>query len=188
MTPVAESSPLGTVVSVGRDDGHRFSKPATGSIRLRKGFGVEGDAHAGATTQHRYLLKKDPTRVNLTQVHLIAAELFDDLRAGGYTVAAGELGENVTTRGLQLRALPLGTRLHLGATAVVEVTGLRSPCSLINGYQQGLLKTLFGTDPAGHLVRKAGIMGIVVEGGTVLPGDPVRVALPPGEQRPLRVV
>ncbi|MFC5929743.1 MOSC domain-containing protein [Cryobacterium melibiosiphilum] len=193
MTPAAESPHAtvvghGSVVSVSRDDRHRFSKPAAGSIRLRAGFGVEGDVHAGATTQHRYLLKKDPTRPNLTQVHLIPAELFDDLRSAGFTVAAGELGENVTTRGLSLRTLPLGTRLHLGAGAIVEVTGLRSPCSLINGYQKGLMKTLIGTDAAGQVVRKAGIMGIVVASGTVLPGDTVRVELPAGGPRPLGVV
>lgn len=180
--------PHGTVESVSRDDRHRFSKPAVGSIRLRQGYGVEGDTHAGATTQHRYLVKKDPTRANLTQVHLIPAELFDDLRAAGFTVAAGELGENVTTRGLSLRTLPLGSRLHLGAEAVVEVTGLRSPCSLINGYQRGLMKTLIGTDAAGHVVRKAGIMGVVVTSGSVLPGDTVRVELPAGEQLSLGVV
>jgi MOSC domain-containing protein YiiM len=178
----------GTVASVSRDDRHRFSKPAAGSIRLVAGFGVEGDIHAGATTQHRYLLKKDPTRANLTQVHLIPIELFDDLRAAGFAVAAGELGENVTTRGLALASLPLGALLHLGADAVVEVTGLRSPCSLINGYQKGLMKTLIGMDSTGYLVRKAGIMGIVLEGGTVLPGDAVRVELPAGEPRPLGVV
>lgn len=188
MRPIVESASPCTVVSVSRDLRHRFSKPAAGSIRLVEGFGVEGDAHAGATTQHRYLLTKDPTRANLTQVHLIPAELFDDLRAAGFTVSAGELGENVTTRGLRLYTLPLGARLHLGADAIVEVTGLRSPCSLINGYQRGLMKTLIGTDAAGNLVRKAGIMGIVVEGGTVQPGDTVRVELPAGKSCPLGVV
>lgn len=188
MCPILESASPGTVVSVSRDDRHGFSKPAAESIRLIHGFGVEGDAHAGATTQHRYLLRKDPTRANLTQVHLIPAELFDDLRAAGFTVAAGELGENVTTSGLRLRTLPLGARLHLGDDAIVEVTGLRSPCSLINGYQRGLMKTLIGTDAAGTLVRKAGIMGIVVEGGMVLPGDTVGVELPAGKPRPLGVV
>ncbi|TFD52739.1 MOSC domain-containing protein [Cryobacterium frigoriphilum] len=188
MTQSATPSAHGTVVSVSRDERHRFSKPAVASIRLLTDFGVEGDVHAGATTQHRYLVKKDSTRANLTQVHLIAAELFDDLRAAGFTVAAGELGENVTTHGLNLRTLPLGARLHLGTAAIVEVTGLRSPCSLINGYQRGLMKTLIGTDAAGHVVRKAGIMGIVIAGGTVLPGDSVRVELPVGEHLPLGVV
>ncbi|TFC02620.1 MOSC domain-containing protein [Cryobacterium mannosilyticum] len=177
-----------TVVSVSRDDRHRFSKPAVGSIRLIEGFGVEGDAHAGATVQHRYLVTRDPSAPNLTQVHLIPAELFDELTALGYQVAPGELGENVTTRGIDLITLPLGARLHLGDDAVVQITGLRSPCSEINGFQKGLMKTLISTDAAGRVVRKAGVMGIVVQGGTVAPHDRIRVELPAGEQLPLGVV
>ncbi|HSP75858.1 MAG TPA: MOSC domain-containing protein [Cryobacterium sp.] len=177
-----------TVESVSRDARHAFSKPTVPDIRLIEGFGVEGDAHAGATTQHRYLLVKDPTRPNLTQVHFMPAELFDELRGAGFEVSPGELGENVTTRGLDLFALPLGARLRLGTDAVVEITGMRNPCSMINGFQKGLMKTLIGTDDAGQVVRKAGIMGIVVAGGTVAPGDPIRVQLPEGEQLPLGVV
>lgn len=187
MSPTAQPR-AGTVESVSRDDRHRFSKPRVPSIHLIAGHGIDGDAHAGATTRHRHLVKKDPTRANLTQVHLIPAELFDDLRAAGFTVAAGELGENVTTGGLNLAALPRGTRLHLGADAIVEVTGLRNPCNLINGYQPGLMKNLIDKDAAGAVLRKAGIMGIVVDGGTVLPGDTVRVELPAGEPVPLGVV
>ncbi len=184
MNPSEQSA----VVSVSRDDRHRFSKPVTSSIRLIEGFGVEGDAHAGATVQHRYLVAKDPTAPNLTQVHFIPAELFVELTALGYEVAPGELGENVTTRGIDLIHLPLGARLHLGDDAVVQITGLRSPCSEINGYQKGLMKMLIGTDAAGRVVRKAGVMGIVVSGGIVAPGDEIRVALPAGEQLPLGVV
>ncbi|WP_370263745.1 MULTISPECIES: MOSC domain-containing protein [unclassified Cryobacterium] len=178
----------GAVVSVSRDDRHRFSKPVVPDIRLISGVGVEGDAHAGATTAHRYLVRKDPGRANLTQVHLLPAELFDDLAETGFTLAPGELGENVTTRGLDLLGLPLGTRLHLGADAVVQVTGMRNPCSLINGLQRGLMKTLIETDDAGRVTRRAGIMGIVVSGGTVTPGDPIRVELPAGDHLPLGVV
>lgn len=178
----------GTVVSVSRNARHGFSKAAVGSIRLRAGFGVEGDAHAGATTQHRYLLKKDPRRANLTQVHLLPAELFEQLPAGFAPVGPGQLGENVTTRGLLLGTLPRGTLLHLGAHAVVQVTGLRSPCSLINAFQPGLMKALIGTDAAGRVERRAGIMGIVVVSGTVEPGDTIRVELPAGDQVPLGVV
>ncbi|KFF59653.1 molybdenum cofactor biosysynthesis protein [Cryobacterium sp. MLB-32] len=174
------------VVSVSRDDGHRFSKPTVGEIRLVAGHGVEGDSHAGTTTQHRYLVKKDPTRANLTQVHLIQAELFDDL--DGFTVAPGELGENVTTRGLDLMTLPLGARLHLGRDAIVELTGMRSPCSSINGYQKGLMKQLITTDAAGRPHRRAGVMGVVAATGTIRAGDAIRVELPRGEQRPLGVV
>ncbi|MFO7690036.1 MAG: MOSC domain-containing protein [Cryobacterium sp.] len=196
MTPPQPSPPLqpdpgpltGTVVSVSRDDRHGFSKPAVGSIILRAGYGVEGDAHAGATTQHRYLLKKDPARANLTQVHLLPAELFAELPGSTVPVGPGDLGENVTTRGLLLRTLPRGTRLHLGADAVVEVTGLRSPCSLINGFRPGLMKALLGTDAAGLVERRAGIMSIVTVSGTVQPGDRIRVELPAGEPVPLGVV
>ncbi|HSP52485.1 MAG TPA: MOSC domain-containing protein [Cryobacterium sp.] len=178
----------GTVVSVSRDDRHAFSKPTVPNIRLIAGFGVEGDAHAGATTQHRYLVVKDPARPNLTQVHFMPVELFDELRGAGFEVSPGELGENITTRGLDLFALPLGARLRLGSDAVVEITGMRNPCSMINGFQKGLMKTLIGTDDAGQVIRKAGIMGIVVTGGTVAPGDPIRVTSPAGEQLPLGVV
>ena len=187
MTQDVTATATATVESVSRDDRHRFSKAAVPDIRLIAGFGVEGDAHAGATTQHRYLVGKDPTRPNLTQVHFMPVELFDELH-GAFEVAPGELGENVTTRGLDLLRLPLGARLRLGADAVVEITGMRNPCSLINGFQKGLMKSLITTDASGQVIRKAGIMGIVIVGGTVAPGDAIRVELPAGEQRPLGVV
>jgi len=177
-----------TVVAVSRDDAHRFSKPVVPSIRLRSGHGVEGDSHAGATTQHRYLIRTDPTRPNLTQVHLVRSELFDELAAEGFAVAPGQLGENITTAGLDLLTLPVGTRLHLGADAVVEVTGMRDPCSMIDKFQQGLKKALKSADASGHIDRRAGIMGIVIADGTVAPGDNVRVELPAGEHVPLGVV
>lgn len=180
--------PRPTVVSVSRDDEHRFSKPTVPAIRLIEGFGVEGDAHAGATVQHRYLVAKDPTAPNLTQVHLIQSELFDELALAGFDVSPGQLGENVTTRWIDLLGLPLGARLHLGADAVVEITGLRSPCSLINGFQQGLMKAVIGTDAAGRVIRRAGIMGVVAAGGAIVAGDHIRVELPVGAQRPLGVV
>jgi MOSC domain-containing protein YiiM len=179
--------PTATVAAVSRAAAHTFSKPTVESITLIEGWGVEGDAHAGATAQHLYVVKKDPTRANLTQVHLIQEELFDELD-GRFAVSPGELGENVTTRGVDLLTLPLGTRLHLGRAAVVEVTGLRSPCSKINAYQGGLMKALVGKDDDGRIVRKAGIMGIVVAGGVVAPGDELRVQLPNGEHVALGVV
>jgi MOSC domain-containing protein YiiM len=178
----------GTILSVSRDDEHRFSKPTVNSIRLLAGIGVEGDAHAGATVQHRYAKKRNPSAPNLCQVHFMAAELFDDLVPTGYTVAPGELGENVTTAGIDLMTLPLGTRLHLGAQAVVSITGMRSPCSLINGYQKGLMKQLITTDATGTVHRRGGLMGVVVTGGVVNPGDGIRVELPAGEHLPLGVV
>jgi MOSC domain-containing protein YiiM len=178
----------GSVISVGRDDRHGFSKPPTGSVRLLAGFGIEGDVHAGATTRHRYLVKKDPGRPNLTQVHLIGSELFEELAESGFAVSAGGLGENITTRGLDLITLPLGTRLHLGQDAIVEVTGLRSPCHLINGYRAGLMKAVLGKDEDGRVIRKAGIMGVVAASGEVRAGDEIRVELPVGEHLPLGVV
>jgi MOSC domain-containing protein YiiM len=163
-------------VSLGR--GHHFSKTPSLSIRLLTGLGVEGDAHMGATVRHRSRVRKDPTQPNLRQVHLMHAELFDELREQGFSVQPGDLGENVTTSDIDLLALPTGTRLHLGATAVVEVTGLRNPCVQIDGFQKGLMAATLDKDVAGNLIRKAGIMSIVIADGDVRPGDAVRVELP----------
>lgn len=178
----------GTVTAVSRDEGHHFTKPNRDSIRLLAGLGVEGDAHLGVTVQHRSRVAQDPTQPNLRQVHLIHGELHDELREAGFEVAPGELGENVTTRDIDLLALPVGTRLRLGAQAVVEVTGLRNPCLQIDGFRQGLLKQVVGRDDAGNIVRKGGIMGVVLAGGEVRPGDPVSVELPQGPHRPLERV
>ncbi|WP_431949435.1 MOSC domain-containing protein [Actinacidiphila sp. bgisy167] len=177
-----------TVTAVSRDEGHHFSKPARGSIRLLAGLGVEGDAHLGVTVQHRSRVAQDPTQPNLRQVHLIHGELHDELRAAGFEVAPGELGENVTTRGVDLLGLPVGTRLRLGAEAVVEVTGLRNPCRQIDGFRPGLLRQVVGRDERGAVVRKGGIMGVVLHGGEVRPGDPIAVELPEGPHRPLERV
>jgi len=185
--PAAREAVSPAVVAVSRSADHGFSKPRAEEITLIEGWGVEGDAHAGVTAQHLYVMKKDPGRANLTQVHLIQQELFAEL-AGRFEVGPGDLGENVTTAGVDLLSLPLGTRLHLGASAVVEVTGLRSPCSKINRFQSGLMKALLGKDDDGGIVRKSGIMGIVVEGGAVRPGDGLTVELPRGDQLPLGVV
>ena len=162
---------------------HAFSKPNQLSIRLVEGIGVEGDAHSGATVKHRSRVARDATTPNLRQVHLMHAELFDELLAAGFRVGPGELGENVTTRGVDLLALPAGTRLHLGTTAVVELTGLRNPCYQLDDFQQGLMAATLDRDANGRLVRKAGVMSIVVAGGEVLRGDAIRVVLPDGPQR-----
>ena len=175
----------GTVVAVSRDAEHRFSKPPQDSIRLLAGLGVEGDAHLGVTVQHLSRVRADPTQPNLRQVHLMHAELFDELRAAGYEIAPGDLGENVTTRGLDLLALPTGTRLRLGADAVVEITGLRNPCLQIDRFRSGLLKQVVGRDESGELVRKGGIMGIVLEPGEIRPADSIEVFLPVAPHRPL---
>jgi len=169
----------GVVVAVSCCLTHSFSKPNQASIQLVAGLGVEGDAHKGQTVKHRSRLARDPLQPNLRQVHLLHEELFDELRAAGFTVAAGEMGENITTRGLDLLGLPRGTRLHLGDTAVVEVTGLRNPCVQLDCFQPGLMAAVLGRDDNGQLIRKAGIMGIVLVGGETRAGDLIRAALPP---------
>ena len=147
---------------------------------LLAGHGVEGDAHAGAKVKHRYLVKKDPNAPNLAQVHLLQAELFAELAGQGIALSAGEMGENVTTLGLDLLGLPTGTRLRLGAEAIVELTGLRQPCSQMNKLRPGLMQACLGRDSAGAVVRKAGVMGVVAAGGSVRPGDTITVELPAG--------
>ena len=182
------NEPRACVVAVARDREHAFSKPKCSSIRLLVGFGVEGDAHLGTTVQHRSRVAQDPTQPNLRQVHLIGAEVFGELAAAGFAVGAGELGENVTTHGIELAALPVGARLRLGDAAVVEVTGLRNPCQQINDFRQGLMEALLGRDAEGEVVRKAGVMAVVLAGGDVRPGDAVAVELPPPPHRRLGVV
>jgi MOSC domain-containing protein YiiM len=169
----------GTVVAVAASPTHTMSKPLAESIRLLEGLGVDGDAHQGVTVKHRSRVARDPTQPNLRQVHLIHQELHDELGDKGFDVDPGRMGENVLTRGVDLLGLPRGTRLRLGAEAVVEVTGLRNPCLQLNGLQEGLLDATLDRDADGGLVRKAGIMGVVLAGGEVRPGDPIRVELPP---------
>jgi MOSC domain-containing protein YiiM len=170
---------MGVVVAVSRSATHSFSKPSEASIRLIEGLGVEGDAHMGETVKHRSRVAADPTAPNLRQVHLIHAELHDELSAAGFRVEPGDMGENVTTRGIDLLTLPRGTTLLLGRDAVVEITGLRNPCAQLDRFQNGLLQAVLGRDADGNLVRKAGIMGIVVAGGEARPGDAIRAVLPP---------
>jgi MOSC domain-containing protein YiiM len=177
-----------TVVAVSRSGSHTFTKANEASIRLLAGLGVEGDAHAGATVRHRSRVERDPTVPNLRQVHLIHAELHDELRSKGFDVSPGQLGENVTTRGLDLLGLATGTRLHLGDRAIVEVTGLRTPCRQLEGIHEGLQAAVLDRDADGQLVRKAGIMSIVVESGTLRAGDPIAIELPARPHRPLQPV
>jgi MOSC domain-containing protein YiiM len=179
---------MSIVTAVSRSARHSFSKPNELFIRLVAGLGVEGDAHLGETVKHRSRVRADPTQPNLRQVHLIHSELHDELRAAGFDVSAGEMGENITTRGLDLLGLPVGARLHVGDTAVVQVTGLRNPCVQLDRFQSGLTAAVLDRAPDGSLVRKAGIMSIVLTGGDVRPGDPIRVELPPEPHRPLGVV
>ena len=167
-----------TVVAVARDAQHRFSKLSEPSVTLIAGVGVDGDAHAGATVRHRSRLKATPKAPNLRQVHLVAGELLDELNQQGFDVRPGDIGENITTRGVDLLALPTGTRLRLGADAVVEVTGLRNPCVQLDRFQDGLRAAVLDRDDDGNLIRRAGVMSIVISGGDVRPGDEIAVELP----------
>ena len=173
----------GVVLAVSRSATHTFSKDNHTSIRLLAGLGVEGDAHMGQTVKHRSRVAVDPTQPNLRQVHLIHAELHDELRSAGFSVMAGQMGENITTRGIDLLGLPTGTRLHIGQRAVVEVTGLRNPCLQLDQFQSGLRAAVLGHDDQGNLFRKAGVMGIVLTSGEVQVGDQIWSELP---QQPYR--
>jgi MOSC domain-containing protein YiiM len=176
---------MGSVAAVSLRSGHHFSKTPSLGIRLLAGLGVAGDGHMGETVKHRSRVRRDPTQPNLRQVHLMHAELFDELRTRGYVVKPGDLGENITTSGIDLLALPTGTRLHLGASAVVEITGLRNPCIQLDTFQKGLMAATLDKDAGGNLIRKAGIMSIVISQGDVRPGDAIRVELPDMPHRPL---
>jgi len=176
------------VVAVSRRSDHALSKPNVDVVRLRAGLGVEGDAHAGRTVQHRSRVRVDPAQPNLRQVHLIGAELHDELRARGFAVGPGDLGENLTTRDVDLLALPRGTRLRAGARALLELTGLRNPCRQLDGFQPGLMAAVLDRAPDGSLVRRSGVMAVVVAGGPVRAGDPIAVDLPPPPHAPLRPV
>ena len=175
----------GVVTAVSRSARHTLVKPNADSIRLLAGLGVEGDAHSGTTVKHRSRVARDPSQPNLRQVHLVHAELHDTLRERGFAVSAGQMGENVTTRGVDLLGLPTGARLHLGDVAVVEVTGLRNPCAQLDRVQPGLMGATLERSADGNLIRKAGVMAVVLEGGDVRPGDPIRVELPPDAHRRL---
>jgi MOSC domain-containing protein YiiM len=178
----------GRVVCVALDGVHRFSKRSVDEIELIAGLGVRGDAHAGATVQHRSRVAVDPSQSNLRQVHLLHAELFDELTNGGFDVRPGALGENVTTSGIDLLALPTGALLEIGTTAVLQVTGLRNPCAQIERYRTGLLAKVVGRGANGEVIRKAGIMAIVRQGGPVRRGDPISVELPAPPHRALTPV
>jgi MOSC domain-containing protein YiiM len=178
----------GIVAAVSSNGEYSFTKPNRDSIMLLAGLGVEGDVHSGVTVKHRSRVAQDPTQPNLRQVHLIHEELFVDVIAEGFKVMPGDLGENITTRDIDLLGLPVGTLLRIGDHAVLEVTGLRNPCLQIDNFQDGLLKQVVGRDEAGNVVRRAGIMSIVKEGGAVRPGDTIKAELPSGPHRPLERV
>src|SRR6266508_2391365 len=167
----------GLVEAVHSSTSHGVWKSTRPSITLLAGVGVEGDVHAGATVKHRSRADKTPEKPNLRQVHLIHSELHDELRAAGFEVNPGDMGENVTTSGLDLLGLPTDTLLHLGDSAVVQVTGVRAPCKQLNEIQDGLMSAVLGRDTDGKLVRKSGVMTVVVTGGQVRAGDRITVEL-----------
>ena len=178
----------GTVIAVSCSGEYTFTKPNSTRINLLQGLGVEGDAHMGETVQHRSRKARDPHQVNLRQVHLMHGELLDELQTAGFEVYPGAMGENVTTRGVDLLGLPTGTRLAIGDDAVVEVTGLRNPCAQLDNFQKGLLAAVLDKDEQGNVIRKSGIMGIVIEGGAITPDDEIQVLLPAAPHRPLEMV
>lgn len=178
----------GRVLAVAAAPGHGFSKQAVAEITLLAGLGVAGDAHAGERVKHRSRVARDPTQPNLRQVHLLHAELFEELAGQGFALAPGDIGENVTTRGLDLLALPTGTVLRLGAAAEVEITGLRNPCAQLDRFALGLMAATLGRAADGTLIRKAGVMAVVRSGGVVRPGDAIAVTLPAGDHQPLAPV
>ncbi|NEV63549.1 MOSC domain-containing protein [Thiorhodococcus minor] len=176
------------VIAVASRKTHSFSKQTRPSIRLLAGLGVEDDAHCGATVQHRSHARRDPARPNLRQVHLVQSELFEALAAGGFAIDPGGMGENITTRGIDLLSLPRGTELSIGAQVVIQLTGLRSPCAQLDAYRPGLMAAVLERAPDGRLIRKAGVMGVVVNGGTLAVGDAIRVHLPAAPSQGLEPV
>lgn len=183
-----DEKPQPRVVAVSMDPAHRGSKPVVSEITLVEGWGVDGDAHAGRTVQHLSRVARDPSQPNLRQVHLIHEELFDALATSGYSVAAGQMGENITTRGIELLELPVDSLLRFGAEATVRITGLRNPCQQINAFEPGMLREVLGRDENGSIERRGGVMAVVVAGGTVRAGDPISLTLPPGAHMPLAPV
>lgn len=178
---------VGRVFALSKRATHNISKINCSRINLLKGFGVEGDIHAGKTVKHRSRVAVDPSQPNLRQVHLIHRELFEELMAKGFTIKAGQMGENITTQGINLLGLPRHSKLHIGQV-VIKITGLRNPCNQLNSLQEGLLKAVVDQDAQGKLIRKAGIMGIVLQGGLIQLEDAIRIELPPQPFLPLERV
>lgn len=176
------------VVAVARDGAHHFGKPVVDAIRLRAGLGVDGDAHSGARVQHRSRARYQPAAPNLRQVHLVGEELLTELVARGFEVTPGQIGENVTTRDVDLLGLATGTVLRLGEDALVAVTGLRNPCVQLDRFRPGLQRAVLDRDDEGNVIRRAGVMAVVLRDGVVRPGDAIEVAAPPGPARPLEPV
>ncbi len=173
------------VLAVAKDGQHRFSKTTSPMIRLLKGKGVEGDAHCGEKVQHRSRVRVNPDQPNLRQVHLIAEETLEELSAKGFAVEPSQLGENITTRGIDLLSLPENTHLSVGDKVILTITGLRNPCQQLNEHQPGLMQALLGRDENDQLLLKAGVMAVVTEGGEVKAGDPIKISYPAQPHKPL---
>lgn len=188
MSAAVHTATAPRVASVSTSPVHGFTKPVVERIVLLAGLGVEGDAHCGTTVKHRSRVRRDPTQPNLRQVHLVHAELFDELAAQGFVLAPGAIGENITTRGIDLLALPVDTVLQVGPAARVRLTGLRNPCHQLDDFQPGLMAATLGRHADGSLLRKAGVMAVVEQGGVVGAGDAVVVALPPLPHRPMEKI
>lgn len=178
----------GTVIAVAKDEGHNFSKRIVPEIEIIKGLGVEGDAHLGKKVKHRSRVKVDPMQPNLRQVHLIHSELFAEVAEKGFSVNPADLGENITTEGVDLLGLPRHAVLEIGEDVRLEVTGLRNPCAQIDNFQKGLLAAVLDKGPNGEVVRKSGIMTVVLSGGRVRAGDAINVKLPDPPFLPLERV
>ena len=178
---------MASVVAVHLAPDHDFSKQTVSSIELLAGLGVRGDAHMGARVNHRSRVKVDPTQPNLRQIHLIASELLDEVNAKGYSVRPGDLGENITTSGIDLIGQPVGTTMRIG-DAVIALTGLRNPCAQIGVFADGLHGEMLGRDDDGKLVRKTGVMAVVLRSGLVTTGDEIHVAAPAGDPIPMEKI
>ena len=177
-----------TIIALSSDTAHRFSKQPCSALRLIAGLGIEGDAHAGVTVQHLSRIAKDPAAPNLRQIHLIHAELMDELASKGFLIAPGAMGENVTTRGIDLLALAQGTRLQLGCEVVIEITGLRNPCNQLNRLAPGLMNAVLDRAEDGSLIRKCGVMAVVVQGGQLEVSDAIEICSIPHPIMKLEVV
>ena len=190
--PAASPDLSGSVLAVHRSGEHTFSKQTVDAVTLLPGLGVDGDAHLGARVKHRSRVAADPNQPNLRQIHLVMSELLDEVVAAGHQVAPGQLGENVTTTGLDLIGLPVGSMLRLGDTALVALTGLRNPCKQIRSIGDGVLRMMFVDGGRygrpGEQVGRTGVMGVVVAGGVVRSGDPVKVRYPAGALTPMQKV
>jgi MOSC domain-containing protein YiiM len=181
-----------SVVAVHRAPEYQFSKDTTDSITLLAGLGVEGDAHLGATVQHRSRVASDPNQPNLRQVHLVMSELLDEVRTAGTSIDNGQLGENITTSGIDLIGLPVGSVLRIGPDALVALTGLRNPCKQIRDVGEGVLKMMFvdGEEYGrpGEQVGRTGVMGVVLTGGEVRSNDTIKIRYPAGPHTPMQKV